>query len=214
MSFDPYDPENSGYEDGGATADAGKLLHGVGGSLLYRSSDGKLVFADRRMVAKDSMFYLDMFVRWTSGKDLDICVWYEIATPDNTSAASGCIGWGHTSEASVSFNGKTIRGYWDSGDNTDYNGEEHISFSIPMDILGTQNQALFVIYVAGNYYEIDGGSASVSLSSGTRSRQLTFTPKTGNNNHRAEQSDYLTDGCGTAIPISIRRVSGNVQLIF
>ena len=75
-TIDPFDPAGTGYVNYNVSPNANKLMHGIGGSLLFRESNGRLMFADRLWVASDKGFYLDLFVPWTGGKDLDICVWF------------------------------------------------------------------------------------------------------------------------------------------
>lgn len=199
-TIDPFDPAGTGYVNYNVSPNANKLMHGIGGSLLFRESNGRLMFADRLWVASDKGFYLDLFVPWTSGKDLDICVWFSVQnsdpriSPDPITSENTPIGWQHGSNATVVCNNATSYAFWTSGDNTDYNGFEHVSFYISPDVCTDVNvpsaQASVKIHVAGNYYEEAGGAVTATLSDGTQnSVAKSWTPRADNLHHRAELDD-------------------------
>lgn len=200
---DPFDPSGVGYREAGDSLHAGSLLFGSSrhkDKLLYGVKSGELLlFADKRMVPNDGMVYLDLVIEWDSGRDLDICVWFDISRTSATSVEFGTFGWSQTysgSEGTVAFGSGTASGnIWGKhyGDNTSSQGSETVRIGIPESCVGPRGNGWSVTVVchyATIYYSETGSHAKATLSGGGKSKSTDYTPSPrGDSSRKASKDD-------------------------
>lgn len=220
---DPFDPSGAGYRDAGSSPHAGSLLFGSSqhkDSLLYGAKSGELVlFAYKRMVPNDTMFYLDLVIEWDTGRDLDICVWFNISRAGATSVELGTFGYGQTynrpdREATAAFGSGTASGtIWGKyyGDNTSSHGSETVRIGIPGPAVDPQGRGWVVrveCHYATIYYGKTGGQARAMMYGGGKSANNAYTPspKEGDEGDRGRAATK-SDAGGTFLA-TIGRGSG------